>query len=398
MTLLAVRASAAFLACLLTWGISSHAQTMPDPKEIAGIPLPVGDVSPGTVTVRVIRGTLANNIPDQPVRLAIGDDVREQKTNAPGRAYFRGRRRGTRVTASAVVDGERLESQEFPVPASGGIRLLLVATDPEASKRADDDRRLAAAPAQAGSVVLGEQSRFVFELGDEALNVFSILQIVNTARTPVQPREPVVFEAAPNGGTVTLLKGSNPRASADGRRVVVAGPFPPGDTLVQFAYSVPYSGPAVTIEQRMPVTLNQVTVLAQKVGDMRLSSPHVAARREMAAQGETYIVAQGPGVGAGEAVSFAFDGLPHAPVWPRNVALALAAVILAGGAWSSLRTRANEAPTRARTALETRRERLFSELAAIESRRLGNADAPQYASRRRELMTELEAVYAALDN
>ena len=40
-----------------------------------------------------------------------------------------------------------------------------------------------------GHVVLGEQTRFVFEMGDEALNVFNILQIVNTARTPVQPAE-----------------------------------------------------------------------------------------------------------------------------------------------------------------------------------------------------------------
>ena len=33
------------------------------------------------------------------------------------------------LKAVAVVDGERLESQEFPAPSQGGIRLLLVATD-----------------------------------------------------------------------------------------------------------------------------------------------------------------------------------------------------------------------------------------------------------------------------
>ena len=199
---------------------------MPDPKEIAGVPLPVGDVPAGTVTVRVIRGALSNNIPGQTVELFVDGscDVGRQ-TGESGRAEFSGLRPGAQVKAVAVVGGERLESQEFPVPAAGGIRVLLVATDPEAAKRADEDRRLAAGPAQAGTVVLGEQSRFVFELGDEALNVFNILQIVNTARAPVEPREPIVFESAPNGGDVTLLNGSSPRAAAEGRRVVVAGPF-----------------------------------------------------------------------------------------------------------------------------------------------------------------------------
>lgn len=370
---------------------------MPDPKDIAGVPLPSGDVPAGTVTVRVIRGALSNNIPGQAVELFVDGAARQQKTGEAGRAEFSGLRPGARVRAVTVVGSERLESQEFPVPSAGGVRVLLVATDPEAVKRADEDRRLAAGPAQVGTVVLGEQSRFVFEMGDAALNVFTILQIMNTARTPVETREPIVFEAAPNGGTVTVLSGSSPRASAEGRRAVVAGPFPPGTTLVQFAYAVPYSGPNLTIEQRMPVVLNQVTVMAQKVGDMRLSSPQIAQHREMSAQGETYIVGQGPGVRAGDAVSFSFTGLPYAPVWPRNVALALATMILTGGTWASFRTRGT-AGRSGRSALETRRDRLFSELTAIEHRhRAGHVDPAHHASRRQELITELESVYAALD-
>ena len=60
---------------------------MPDPKTIAGIPLPVADVAAGTVVVRVIRGTLANNIPDQQVELTGAGAPRTVKTDAdrPGR-------------------------------------------------------------------------------------------------------------------------------------------------------------------------------------------------------------------------------------------------------------------------------------------------------------------------
>ena len=38
-----------------------------DLKQVAGIPLPVPDVPAGTVTVRVIRGALTNNVPDQAI-------------------------------------------------------------------------------------------------------------------------------------------------------------------------------------------------------------------------------------------------------------------------------------------------------------------------------------------
>jgi hypothetical protein len=391
-----VRVRLAVVASLLMASFS-HAQPMLDPKNMSGVPLPVGDLPAGSVIVRVIRGTLANNVAGHPVDLVVDGTPRRQNTNASGRAEFSGLHPGVRVKASVVIDGERLDSQEFPVPAAGGIRLLLVASDPGAAAPTAEGGP-AAAPASDGVVVLGEQSRFVFELGDEGLNVFSILQIVNTSGTPVQPRQPVVFESSSNGGTVTVLNGSSPRAAAEGRRVVVTGPFPPGPTLVQFGYSVPYSGPNVTVEQRMPVALNQVTVMAQKVGDMRLASPHLARHREMSAQGATYIVGQGPGVQPGGAVSFSFSGLPYAPTWPRNVALALATVILAGGAWSSFRRRDADSGD-GREALEARRDRLFSELTAIEQRhRAGGMDAADHSERRRQLITELESVYAALDN
>ena len=49
-----------------------------------------------------------------------------------------------------------------------------------------------AAPAQPGTVVLGDQSRFVIEFGDGSLSVFNILQILNTARTPVPPGAPAL--------------------------------------------------------------------------------------------------------------------------------------------------------------------------------------------------------------
>ena len=64
--------------------------------------------------------------------------------------------------------------------------------------------------------------------------------------------------------------------------------------------------------------------MAQKVGEMQLSSPQIAQHREdVGARGDLY---RRPGARreSGGCVSFSFTGLPHAPMWPRNAALALA--------------------------------------------------------------------------
>jgi hypothetical protein len=382
-----MRARVFLFAMLVLLPAAGLAQMM-DPKQVAGIPLPVSDVPAGTVTIRVIRGSLSNNIADQLVELTVDNVPQQQKTAASGRAEFSGLRTGARVTAVAVVGGERLESQEFRVPPQGGIRVLLVASEPGANT----------APAQVGTVALGDQTRFVFELGDETINVFNILQIVNTSTTPVTTREPVAFDAPASGSTVSLLNGSNPRAVANGRRVAVAGPFPPGPTLVQFAYSFPYSGASATIEQRMPIALNQLTIMAQKVGDMTLSAPGVANRREVAAQGDTYIVAQGSGLQPGQALTVSFGGLPHRATWPRNLALALASAILVTGALAAFKGKGQTAAAN-RSELEARRDRLFSELAALEGQQRADADSsrPVSTKRRRQLMSELESIYASLD-
>jgi hypothetical protein len=371
---------------------------MPDPKEIAGMPLPVGDLENGTVVVRVIRGALSNNIPDQDVELTGAGTPRKVRTDANGRAQFPGLAAGARVRAVATVGGERLESQEFPVPATGGVRLLLVATDPAATARPGDERRLAAGPAQPGVVVLGDQSRFVVELGDGSLSVFCILQILNTSKAPVAPAQPLVFDL-PRGSTgASILANSSPQAAAAEKQVTVAGPFAPGTTLVQFAYSMPYSSGDLTIEQVMPVPLSRLVVLAQKTGDMRLTSRQVSEQREMAAEGQTYILGQGPAVPAGGVVAFSFQNLPHEARWPRYVALGLAAAILAAGAWVSRRPVGADAGAGALRRLEAKRSQLFDALTAVETQhREGRLDPDQYAARRQEIVTALERVYAALD-
>jgi hypothetical protein len=372
--------------------VPSTVSAQMDPKAVAGIPLPVADVPVGTVVVRVIKGSLSNNISGQQVELLGAGAPRTITTDAGGRAEFTGLAPGTRVTAVATVGGERLQSQEFAVPPTGGTRLLLVATDPTAADAGGGAATQAATP---GVVMLGDESRFVIEFGDGSLSVFNILQIVNSAGGPVMPPAPIVFELPDRATQTTILKDSSPQATAAGKRVTVAGPFAPGVTNVQFAYSMPYSAGDLTIEQTMPVPLRRVIVLAQKVGETRLASAQLSEQREMPAEGQMYIVGQGPALPAGGRVSLAFTGLPHAPLWPRNVAIGIAVIILGAGWWLSRR---REPLTTAQERLEKRRAHLFNDLAALEEQhRAGRLDQQKYAARRAELVTALERVYAEID-
>src|SRR4029077_20315686 len=59
--------------CVLCGGNILRAQfQMPDPKQMSGIPRPVGDLPDGSITVLVVRGSVTNGLPGQTVELRVG--------------------------------------------------------------------------------------------------------------------------------------------------------------------------------------------------------------------------------------------------------------------------------------------------------------------------------------
>jgi len=332
-------------AFVISTSIALSAQVaMPNFKEMSGSVLPTNEIPAGTVSVRVVRGGPDKPLSKQSVEFFIDGKPRKSVTDEIGRAQVSGLARGTRVRAVAVVDGERLESQEAIVEASG-LRILLVATDPEAVKRAEEDKALAAAPPVKGIVVMGSESRVMAVMTNDRLDIYYILQIVNSARTPVDIGGPLVFDLPKEARGATVLEGSSKQATANGPRIRVTGPFAPGVTAVQAAYELPYSGPVARIEQKMPAALQQVTIVVQQIGGLSISSPQIQSKRDVVDQGQALILAQGPGLAAGQTLSLEISGLPHHSTWPRTLALSLASVIAAAGIWG-----AATASTRRRTA------------------------------------------------
>jgi hypothetical protein len=365
---------------------------MPDPKQMSGIPRPVTDLPQGHVSVRLIRGQLSNNIPGHPVEMHAGSKVFTVKTDENGRADFAGVAAGMTVHAVAVVDGERLESQEFAWPAEGGIRMMLVATDKTASVPAPVFQP------QTGNVVLGDQTRIIIELGDEALQVFYLLDIQNSARAPVNPANAFIV-AMPSGAQGTSLMGGPPQTQVtQGERLTVPGPFPPGQTSVQVAYSFPYTSGNVSFSQVMPVPVASVAVLAKKVGDMTLASPQLPTVQEREFEGEKYILGQGPPIAAGGTLTVNISGLPHHNPAPRYIALGLVGVIFTVACWTAVRVPRTPADHARIKQLTSRREKIFAELLKLEQqRRAGTVDAPRYAEKRPALIAQLERVYRDLD-
>ncbi len=364
---------------------------MPDPKAMSGIPRPVTDLPAGHVSVRLIRGQLSNNIQGHPVELHAGGKVLTEKTDENGRAEFSGVSAGTAARAVATVDGERLESQEFPWPADGGIRLMLVAT----LKGADGP-----APVfqpQPGNVVFGEQTRVIVDHTDGALQIYYLLDIRNTARAPVQPATAVVMDMPTGALSTTVLNGA-PQAVARGDRVTISGPFAPGQTGVELAFRIPHDSGSVTVDQTMPLSVPGLAVLMKKVGEMSLSSPQLPNVQERVFEGERYILAQGPPLPAGATLSLVVSGLPHHSPVPRRVALGFAFLVLGGAFWAATRKPAPTASASRVKQLTGKREKLFGELVRLEQqRRTGSVDASKYAERRPALIAQLERIYRDLD-
>jgi hypothetical protein len=105
---------------------------MPDLASISGKPLPDRGMATGTVMVRVARQIPANAVTGLEVTAILqapGGESRKRtaKTDGGGRALFESLPAGHRFRAEVLVDGETLATDDFEVPATGGVRTMLIA-------------------------------------------------------------------------------------------------------------------------------------------------------------------------------------------------------------------------------------------------------------------------------
>jgi hypothetical protein len=384
--------AAVTLAVIAALSAPATAQ-MPDARQMSGIPMPTSDVPAGSVSVRLVRGELTNNVVGHRVELHAGARTESATTDQDGRAIFSGLQPGTSVHAMAEVDGQRIESQSFNVPPDAGIRLVLVAGAP------GPPAAVSAMPAAApGEVVFAGDSRIQIEFDDDNLEVFYLFDLVNPSAAPVTPKAELVFELPEGAQQASMLEGASTQATIRGRTVSITGPIAPGSLPVRLAFSLAPAGPDRTVVQKLPAAWAQVQVIMTKAGAARISSPQFSSANEMAGEGQGFILGTGGMLPANQEITLAFSGLPSRSRWGRNAALGLAALILLAGAWAAMSARAFSGDESRRAALVERRDRLMADLVrAEEQRRAGTLDERRYGARHADLVAQLERVYGELD-
>lgn len=385
--------------CLVLGAALPAFAQMPDPRQMHGQAIPAGELPAGSVTVRVVRQSIGNNLPGVPVELHGAGDVRRATTAADGRAQFASVPVGARVHATAVVEGERLESTTFDVPAAGGVRTILVAglglgTAGVPSTPPPSPPAGGASPGDA--LRFGNNTRFAIEFQDDTIAVFYLLEIVNRSGAPVALASPMVITLPAEAVGASLLEGASPLAAVNGPRVSIGGPVPVGVTTVPVAFRLESWGARHEFVQMFPLPLDQVAVGVQRLSGLTVESPHASSVREATLGGQAFFIASGPALPAGTAFRLTLTGLPHKSPWPLYTALAMAVAVAGIGVWLAMTPGADHEDGRRR--LEARRARGLAALAALDAEhRAGRVAKPAYEERRARILADLERVYGALD-
>lgn len=377
---------------------AASAQDMPDPSLIHGRAIPGPELPDGTVTVRVVREAIGNDAPGQQVRVTVDGTTRTATTDQQGRAEFKGLPSGE-ARAEATVDGELLQSQPFPVPVSGGLRVILVAGIAGAADRKKQEEAAAlAAPPTKGAVVFGENSRIVMEFDQDTLWTYYLLEIVNSARNRVDIGGPLRIELPPEATGARLFEGSTEglEVEIDGARVSVKGPFAPGTTLLNLQYNLRFTKSTQTVTQSFPVPIQSTLVGVEKVGSLGLASPQFSSTAEVPGErGSVFLVGRGGSVQPGTALAITLSNLPVQSKTARYVAMGLALLIAAIGVWMAMNP--GTAAAADRKTLISRRDRLLAELAPLEAKRRDGSLPEKSERRRQRIVSELEEIYAELD-
>ncbi len=386
------------LVCALAFspGRAEAQVAMPDAAQMSGMPLPAGDLPNGTVTVRVVRERMGNNVAGQEVALVTPDGRVTGVTDAQGRAEFTSVPPGTAVTAETTIDGETIRSREFPVPSAGGVRVALVAGIAAANAATEAAKAAAAKePARRGAVVFGNDTRIVLEFQDDKPTFFYLFSVMNNARTPVDPGKPLVVDLPADAEGASLVSGNAQIARMEDRRLTLTGPFPPGASEYQVAFRMPLTS-TITLTQAFPAPVEGLLVAAEKVGGLTLTSAQLNAVREGDSGGEVFVMGTAGRVAEGQAVTLQFSGLPAPPVWPARVAIGIAVVLFLWAGWWAWQGAPDTRATR--EALVAERERLLGAIAAIDAqgRAKGGLD-PRSVAKRDRLLVAVEQVYAELD-
>jgi hypothetical protein len=169
-----------------------------------------------------------------------------------------------------------------------------------------------------GAVVFGGNSRVLMQFADDVLQIYYVLEIVNSARTRVDIGGPLVIDL-PRSNGAAVLEGRHPRPLFL-ETGSVTGPFAPGATLVNIGYRLAQDRPSLTLVQPWPAAFQQVTVGVQKIGALGAASPQFTDVRDVTTQdGKVFALGSGAALAPGTPLTVTLTNLPyHSPRRARH--------------------------------------------------------------------------------
>ena len=154
-----------------------------------------------------------------------------------------------------------------------------------------------------GQVALGGETRIVLEPGDEVVDVYYLLDIVNNAQHAGHARHAVPLRHAGRGAGHDahgrlVAAGEDQRSTRDRQRTR----FRPDARRSRWRASSRSASASLDIVQTFPVTLERLAVLVKKVGDTKLASAQIERQQDIPNEGQVIIGAMGGAVAAGQPI------------------------------------------------------------------------------------------------
>jgi hypothetical protein len=300
------------------------------------------------------------------------------KTDAKGEAKLTGN--DAKPTSGYLVevlkDGARFASKPFRLQENMGSTVVV------------DVRPVSR---DLGALKMDANSHVIFDIQDDVVQVIEVLHIVNSSSQAIDPGGGGLHLTLPAKALQAGPGPQNPPTfSVTGHTALLRGPIPPGQTDIQLMYLLAYDSSTLEFAQRTPIAWDQVSLVTEKIDGLDIVGNGLE-RTEREVQGRKLLIFAGPGVKAGDDITLHLVGLPHANTMWRYLAVAVMALLLVGfGIYAAGGGRARDRLG----VLEMERERLLSELVALEQKQ--GSDKKRDA-RKEELTARLAKVYRELD-
>jgi hypothetical protein len=343
-----------------------------DGKPLAGVPVRLGQVA--------LQGT----VDGQHVK------VHQGKADENGRARFEGLTTGASAGYAAVFDraGTRVSTEPFRMSTESGMRGKL-----RALGQTNDTSVLR----------IDQRSRVALDTREENITVMIAMVFQNVSNQTFDPGPGGILVKLPPGATgAQEIEGGSPvEVTAEGVRIHVVIPPNSAATFAAqalFGYVLKGEGDGtVEVRQPLPAMMEDPLIIVPVKSNLEVKASGLKfLSEESGRNGDKLKLYRMPAVPASSPLTLSVSGVPVRDRSGAVVASGLCLLlVVAALVWARPPSSAADAEA-AKAALVQRREKLFSELVALERKRKASTSDSALDARRRELVASLDVVYRDL--